>query len=211
MYFDSTYNPVNPFLRFSLLPWFDALGDLGVPIRVPGWSKFQTLDSQSNIVLTGVPDEILRHPERGTWIGDYKTARFTETQNALTPLYVVQLNAYAFIAAKIGLGPVAGMGLIFYEPVTDLPPSTLDCLIKRCSFLMEFSRKIQPVKVEPALIPPLLRRVREIYDQETCPSATKDCKDCERLNLLLQLVNETPASHIGAAPEGRADFVFGQC
>jgi len=115
MYFDSTYNPVNPFLRFSLLPWFDALGDLGVPIRVPGWSKSQTLDSQN--VLTGVPDEILRHPERGTWIGDYKTARFTETQNALTPLYVVQLNAYAFIAAKIGLGPVAGMGLIFYEPL----------------------------------------------------------------------------------------------
>ena len=113
MCFDSTYNPVNPFLRFSLLPWFDALGDLGVPIRVPGWSKFQTLDSQNNIVLTGVPDEILRHPERGTWIGDYKTARFTETQNALTPLYVVQLNAYAFIAAKIGLGPVSRHGSHF--------------------------------------------------------------------------------------------------
>ncbi len=89
----------------------------------PGWSKYQMLDPKTNILLTGVPDEILRHPERGIWIGDYKTARFTETQDALAPMYEVQLNCYTLIASKIGLGRVYGLGLLYYEPVTELTDS----------------------------------------------------------------------------------------
>src|SRR5689334_9277952 len=78
--------------------WFDVLGDLGTPVRVPGWSKFNTLDETTNIILSGVPDEILRHPKHGIWIGDYKTARATTVQEGLAPMYAVQLNAYALIA-----------------------------------------------------------------------------------------------------------------
>src|SRR5262245_55450873 len=91
--------------------WFDGFGSLGTPIAVPGWSKFQMLDQETNIVITGMPDQIFRHPKRGIWIGDYKTARFTETQDLLAPMYAVQLNCYAMIATKIGLGSVYGLGL----------------------------------------------------------------------------------------------------
>jgi hypothetical protein len=104
---------VSYFRQHGRVPqWFDGFGELGAPMPVPGWSKFQMFDPKTNILLTGVPDEILRHPERGIWIGDYKTARFTDTQDALAPMYEVQLNCYALIAAKIGLGPVYGLEAI---------------------------------------------------------------------------------------------------
>src|SRR5437773_429818 len=90
--------------------WFDGLGEPGMPIPIPHWSKFNIVEPETNILLTGVPDEILGHPERGLWIGDYKCARFTKTQDELAPMYVTQLNAYAFIAARIGLGSVYGLG-----------------------------------------------------------------------------------------------------
>jgi len=73
------------------------------------------LDPETNILLTGVPDEILRHPGRGLWIGDYKTARFTETQDALAPMYHIQLNCYGIIAPSIGLGSVYGLARISHR------------------------------------------------------------------------------------------------
>src|SRR6267142_3643771 len=86
------------FRRHRRVPiWFNGFGELGEPVPVPGWSKFQMLDPETNILLTGVPDEVLRHPQRGTWIGDYKTARVTDTQDTLAAMYEVQLNCYALI------------------------------------------------------------------------------------------------------------------
>ena len=89
---------------------FNGFGELGKPIPVPHWSKFQTLDSKTDILITGLPDEILQHPKHGIWIGDYKTARFTDTQDTLAPMYEAQLNGYVLIAEKIGLGSVRGLG-----------------------------------------------------------------------------------------------------
>lgn len=143
------------FRQHGRLPkWFDGFGRLGTPIPVPGWSRFQMLDRETNVLVTGVPDEILRHARYGIWIGDYKTARFTDCQDALAPMYATQLNCYGVIAPKIGLGPVYRLGLLYYEPVTD--PGIVDtrALIKAGSFFLEFSPKIRPVKLEPEIIPP---------------------------------------------------------
>jgi hypothetical protein len=79
--------------------------------------KLSAFDRRS---LTGVPDEILLHLKRDLWIGDYKTARCTGNQNALAPMYEVQMNCYALIASEIGLGPDYGLGLLYYEPVTEI-------------------------------------------------------------------------------------------
>src|SRR6266481_2060152 len=133
--------------RYGRVPkWFKGFGELGVPIRVPGWSRFQMLDPETNILLTGVPDEILRHPEHGLWIGDYKTARFTDTQDTLAPMYQVQLNSYGVIAPKIGLGSVYGLGLLYYEPVTEVNDADRDFLIRDDSFFLEFSPKLKPIQ-----------------------------------------------------------------
>jgi hypothetical protein len=176
--------------------WFDGFGQLGVPIAVPGWSKFQTLDEETNILLTGVPDEVLRHPERGIWIGDYKTARFTNTQDKLTAMYEVQLNCYALIASRIGLGSVYGLGLLYYEPMTDLETSDADFLIKDNCLFLEFSPKLQPVKLETRIIPSLLRRVRGICDLPESPTGRTGCRDCSRLEILTETAQRLGRNHV---------------
>jgi hypothetical protein len=166
--------------------WFEGFGELGAPIAVPAWQQFQMLDSQTNILVTGVPDEMLRHPKHGIWIGDYKTARFTDAQDTLAPMYQVQLNSYALIAPKISLGPVYGLGLLYYEPITDLREADPDSLIKDDRFYLEFAPKLKSVKLEPNLIPPLLNRVREICDTAEIPAARLDCRDCSILENLIR-------------------------
>lgn len=166
--------------------WFDGFGELGAPIKVPGWSKFQVVDKETNIRLTGVPDEILRHPQKGLSILDYKTARFTDTQDILAPMYHTQLNAYGVIALRIGLGTTSCLGWLYYEPVTDLEITDSDSLIKVDRFLMEFSPKIKPVKLESEILPPLLRRVREICELSECPAGRPGCRDCSMLENLVR-------------------------
>jgi hypothetical protein len=166
--------------------WFNGFGKLGPPIPVPGWSKFQILDPDTNILLTGVPDEILRHSKHGLWIVDYKTARFTDTQDSLAPMYEVQLNCYALIAAGIGLGAVNGLGLLYYEPVTEIRDVDRDSLIRDDRFFLEFSPKLKLVNLEPDLIRPLLRRGRELCDLSASPTARSGCRNCSMLEALLK-------------------------
>jgi hypothetical protein len=51
-------------------------------------------------------------------VGDHKTSRTTQNQDRLFPIYRVQLNAYAYIARKLGWNPVSALALIYTEPVT---------------------------------------------------------------------------------------------
>lgn len=175
------------FRRHGRLPqWFDGFGELGIPIPVPGWSRFQFVDRETNIRLTGVPDEMLRHPKRGTWIADYKTARFTDTQDALAPMYEIQLNAYGAIASEIGMGPVYGLSLLYYEPMTEIEDADPRELIKPDGFLLKFSPKLRPVEVDVDIVHSLLRKAREIYDVSACPPGRPGCRDCSILETLLR-------------------------
>lgn len=176
------------FLQYGRVPdWFDAFGELGTPIPVPGWAKFQMADAASGIRIRGVPDEIFRNRELGIWIGDYKTARFTDNQDSLSPMYRVQLNCYGMIAQGIGLGAVHGLGLLYYEPVTDIPDTERDVLIQRDRFLLQFTPKIKPISFEPNIIPPLLQKVREICDCSESPPPRLGCRDCYLLESLLRV------------------------
>ncbi|HEY5915108.1 MAG TPA: hypothetical protein VJA21_31330 [Verrucomicrobiae bacterium] len=178
---------ISYFRQHGRIPrWFDGFGELGAPMPVPGWSKFQMLDPKTGVLLTGVPDEILQHPRRGIWIGDYKTARFTETQDALAPMYEVQLNCYALIAATIGFGRVYGLGLLYYEPVTELKDSGHDLPIREDGFFLEFSPKLKPVKLETEIISPLLERVREICALSRPPAGRPGCRDCSIVDALIR-------------------------
>lgn len=175
------------FRRHARLPkWFEGFGELGAPIRVPGWSKFYMVDTESNILLSGVPDEILKHHKRGLWIGDYKTARFTQTQDELAPMYEIQLNGYALIAEAIGMGSVYGLGLLYYEPITVFEEEDRDFLIRDDSFFLRFAPRLKPVKMDLARIPPLLHTVREICDIPQCPAGRAGCVECSNLARLLE-------------------------
>jgi hypothetical protein len=174
--------------RHGIPKWFAGFGDVGEPIQVPHHSVFRVIDHATNVTLTGAPDEILRRDDGSLFVADYKTARYTGTQDELLPMYVVQLNSYSIIAERIGLGPVVGLGLIYYEPVTDIGVEDIDAVTNHNGFSMGFAAKLLPIELRPAMIPPMLRWVREICDMGTVPAGREGCEDCERLERVVEMV-----------------------
>jgi hypothetical protein len=173
--------------RHGRIPkWFEGFGDLGDPVSVPHHTEYRTVDQATDIRLSGVPDEMFRRPDTSLFITDNKTARFTANQDELLPMYRTQLNAYAVIADRIGLGPVSGLGLIYHEPQTDIADVDLDSVCASDGFSMRFVAKLLPIDLRPDTIPPLLRQVREICDKPTAPAGRDGCTDCERLARLCQ-------------------------
>jgi len=185
------------FRKHARLPrWFDGFGELGAPIKVPGWAKFNMIDGDSNILLTGMPDEILKHSRKGLWIGDYKTARLTNAQDELAPMYEIQLNCYALIAESIGLGSVYGLGLLYYEPITFLGEQNPDFMIHDDSFFLRFSPKLKPVEIDLNRIPPLFHTVRRICDNSQCPAGRVGCVDCSNLTGLLEATQQSSSQKV---------------
>jgi hypothetical protein len=175
------------FDRYSKLPsWLEELVELGKPVKVPHYSKFGVLDEEAEVLLRGTPDEILQKDDGSHVILDYKTAKFTKTQDSLLPLYEVQLNAYAHIAARCGFDPISGLALVYMEPQTDLTQDQLDSLVKEKGFLMAFEGHVLEVALEPdKVIPPLLKEVRAIHDLESPPPGNQGCRDCQLLEGLI--------------------------
>jgi RecB family exonuclease len=90
--------------RYHRIPnWFKPFGDLETPVHVPHHSKFFILDKETNIRLSGVPDAIFKCKDNTYCIIDYKTARWSQTQEDILPMYRVQLNGYAYIAEQVDL------------------------------------------------------------------------------------------------------------
>ena len=70
--------------KFNYLPdWFQPFGDFARPIKAPGRSIFFVEDEETNVKLTGIPDDIFQKKDGSYFIVDYKTARFTKNQDAL--------------------------------------------------------------------------------------------------------------------------------
>lgn len=167
--------------------WFSGFGSLGKPMKVPHYTKFSVIEPKANILLTGVPDEILYKTDDSYFIVDYKTAKFTGTQDKLLPMYEVQLNAYAYIGERVGFKPISGLGLIYYEPQTGISVEEVDSFILDDGFSMNFSGKLLPIELKPDNIPVLLKRVREIYELPETPNGVEGCKDCGLLDTLLSI------------------------
>jgi ATP-dependent exoDNAse (exonuclease V) beta subunit len=118
------------FRRYDRAPqWFRELGELKELVAVPHHSKFQVMDEPTGILLTGAPDDIVRKANGSLLVLDYKTSRFTENQDSLLPLYRIQLNSYAFICERIGMGNVSALALVYYEPVTDVDADSIDSVL----------------------------------------------------------------------------------
>ena len=175
------------FARYSQLPpWLGELSKLGRPVKVPHHSKFRIVDERTDVVLTGMPDEIILRHDGSYFILDYKTSRFTKSQSSLLPLYEVQLNAYAYIGKRQGFDPVSGLALVYMEPQTDLTKDELDSVLQEEGFLMGFTGNLLELKLQAEeMIPPLLKKAREIYDQDSPPSGNQGCRDCMLLQQLI--------------------------
>ena len=167
--------------------WLDGFGELGQPLPVPHHTKFFVVDPATQIKLTGVPDEIFKRANGSLFIIDNKTAKWNENQERMFPMYRIQVNAYAYIAEKSGMGNVAGLGLIYYQPQTEVDASNIGSVATMEDFAVRFVPKLVPVALELGRIPELLQRVREIANAPVAPDGRENCKDCELLSNLMEI------------------------
>ncbi len=174
----------------SAPPWLSRVGDVRSYINPPHFSKFNVLHRETSILLTGSPDGILVLSDNSRLIVDYKTAKFTEHQDELFPMYEVQLNAYAYIGERCGFSPISGLALIYTEPVTDAAAAARDANMTREGFMMGFSSHIVPVRMSLDVIPTLLGKVRLILDCARPPESRQGCEDCRLLENLVSVASD---------------------
>jgi len=149
----------------------------------PHHSWFKIATGHGSLQLRGTPDEILRAPDGGLIIIDYKTARF-KPEDSLRPLYEVQLNVYARIAEN--LTPprngypfpcrVQTLGLMYYDPLTEVDRPDK---INTRGFLMEFHAHWVPIQRRDEWIDELLARAWAILSQPAPPDGASNCKTCQ--------------------------------
>jgi len=163
-------------------PWFDEYGEFKGLLPVPGWSKFSIVDAETGIMLTGVPDDIFIMADGRYFIIDYKTAKYTGNQDKLLGMYRVQLNGYAMIFEKLGMGKIAGLGLVYYEPQGDAPTVTFEAVIRQDGFVMPFVAHLKMIELDTeGVVRPLLGMVREMVDRDVVPEGRVGCEDCRKL------------------------------
>ena len=182
------FSSIDGFSKRAILAYFETNGHFPPwiagrwadvrPLESLHHSTFRLTDPETGIVLTGVPDLMLGLPRRRLAILDLKTARYSKHQDFLLPMYEVQLNGYAFIAESLGMGTVEALGLVYGEPPANDADDGLDALVDDQGFSMPFKTTAEPIELDRALIPPLLRRAKEILGLETAPHGREGCKDC---------------------------------
>ena len=168
--------------------WLMGLGKLIGYIEPPHFSKFNVLDRETNILLTGSPDGIFIRSDNSHVIVDYKTAKYTGIQDKLFPIYEAQLNAYAVIGKQRGLEPISDLALIYMEPMTDNDAASSDDSHHEDGFGMGFTANIHKVTLDFNIIPPLLAKTREIHNLESPPASLEGCSNCQLLEGLLEVV-----------------------
>lgn len=150
--------------------------------KAPGWLPLSNIKrivdiSRINLpvkeygdwILTGDPDNVFELSDGSFHIVDYKTAKFTEKQDELFPMYEVQLNAYAFALIIQGIRPISGLSLIYCEPSEDLDDNE--------SFRLSFKTNSLRIEIKPETIPLLLKEAREVLNSNIPPNAVFGCKN----------------------------------
>lgn len=178
--------------------WLDGWMSIIKPVENPPRKVFtvrfdkKMLGIEQDIVihLTGIPDLICATQDGGYAILDFKTARLTENQDFLHPLYTIQVNSYAYIAERAGLGPVKSLGLVYFDPITQ-GEGVLDRAIAPAGLDLTFCPKKKEIICQPdVLIPPLLKQAAEILVQGTAPAGDSRCQDCEKTTKMMQFLQK---------------------
>ena len=168
--------------------WLAPLGELKGYREPPSWREFQVPVEEHGLLLTGAPDAVLQRADGTLVIADYKTSRLTANQDRLLPVYRVQLNAYAYIARRLGWNPVAMLALVYTEPVTDEGAAAADVARREDGFAMGFAAKIVPVPLDEAMLGPLFAKAAELHALEAPPAGRAGCEDCARLEAIRGLL-----------------------
>ena len=170
----------------SLPPWLADVGGAVEHIDPPHWSKFRATDDATGATLRGEADAIFRLPGGDCVIVDYKTSRYNPDNRGQHRVYRAQLNAYAWIAARLDFPPVSGLALVYVEPATGGDESNAPELVDAAGFALGFRPRVVEVELAPErLIPPLLRRAAGVHATPAPPEPRNGCRDCAALEGLL--------------------------
>jgi len=167
--------------------WMSDLGELVDYQNPPHHTRFNIILDEYGINLTGSPDGVFIRPDDSYYIVDYKTAKYTGTQDTLFPMYETQLNAYALIGESCGFNPVTGLALIYFEPQTDDDTAGREDVHEDDGFIMHFGANIHEVTINKEILNPLLLRAREIYDMDEPPPSRDGCKNCAIIEEIMGL------------------------
>lgn len=160
----------------------------GRPLRNPSVRDFQWHDLETNVLLTGVPDSIIRKPDETLAIIDYKTARYTDGQDHLLPLYHVQLNGYALIAEQSGWGRVTELLLVYYEPDTEVTQANVRSLTLSDGFVMPFYAKTVRMELDRDLVREKMEKAKSLFDGSR-GEHREGCAEGLRLRELVSLIS----------------------
>jgi hypothetical protein len=166
--------------------WLQKIEGLIGYIEPPHHSKFNRLISDFNILLTGNPDGVFVKNDNSYVIVDYKTAKYTGTQDKLFPMYETQLNAYAYIAEEYGLKPVSNLALIYMEPITSEDCASSDEVHRTDGFSLNFAANIHYVDIKTEKLTPLFAKVRDLNELKSPPRGNSGCKDCNGLDEIIK-------------------------
>lgn len=170
----------------SPLPdWMAVMGDVIRYEKVPHWNKNTYHDEKTNITMHGAMDDILVRTDGKRIVVDWKTAKKSDTQDKLRPLYDVQLNVYSVLAEKDGKEPV-DLYLIYMEPCTDASMAVNN--IDHCGFKLCFSGVVVPVNRDRSIVRKALNTTREIFEMKKPPYQRDGCKDCNQLDEIIDLL-----------------------
>ena len=169
--------------------WLNGLGELKGYKSPPHHTRFNVLDHDNNVLLTGTPDGVFIRSDDSHIIIDYKTAKYTTTQDKLLPMYEVQLNSYAVIGERCGLNPVSDLALIYMEPITDRVALFDKGNHREAGFAMGFKAYVHKIGLNLGSIQPLLAKVRDVYEQDSLPVGCLGCNDCQLLDGMINMAN----------------------
>jgi hypothetical protein len=163
------------------------LADLGCvePVEFP--SKMTCEFPDYGLTMVGMPDAVFRKKDHSLYLIDYKSARYKGEDDPFMPCYESQLLGYAHLLEASDIGKVSSAALVYFENrLGDYKGAPLDLLTKE-GFSVPFGVKIHPVEIDQDGLDPLLKKFRKYADMSAPPDGVEDCKDCKRIDALLNL------------------------
>jgi len=169
--------------------WMQSIGDIYRWEPVPHWKKNTYLDEKSGITLSGMADDIWITKDNQRIVPDYKTAKHTDTQDKLFPMYEIQNNVYS-ILLKADI-----LYLVYMEPITEKDAACGNII--DVGFNMGFNAVVVPVERDRAKVRNALSITREIYEMHHAPKGRDGCKECESLDKIIGLLGMGSVSNPG--------------
>ena len=195
--FPGIFSSIDAYTKRAVHAYFDIYGEAPwwIPefaeaqkyLKVPHWSKFQRLDTETGITVSGAMDDLFECEGGDHIIPDYKTAKYTANADKLYPLYEGQLNAYRWVHEGAG-NVVKSLPLIYCEPVTAAEEYTPRKMFNDDGFNMAFSVHTILVDMDDRIVPGLLRKAKIIIDMKKPPESAEGCKDCGNLDELIDFI-----------------------